>query len=73
MKMDELRRGVETTDWPILLRVDGKEIAVNSRENLMLPSAGSLACVYLDGAFEIIDCKQVSVIRREKPRPRQVG
>jgi hypothetical protein len=66
MKMDKFRRVIETTQFPVLLRVDGKEIAVNSRDNLMLPNAGSLACVYLDGAFEIIDCKHISVVRRDK-------
>jgi hypothetical protein len=66
MKMDELRRQIDTTESPILLRVDGKEIAVNSREDLMVPSAGNLVCVYLGGAFEVIDCRHVFIIRREK-------
>ena len=67
MKMDEFRRQMQTTDWPVLLRVDGKEIAVNSREDVMVPSAGNLFCIFLDGAFEVIDCNHVSVICREKP------
>jgi hypothetical protein len=66
MKMDEFRRQMQTTQWPVLLRVDGRELAVNSREDVMVPSAGNLFCVFLDGAFEVIDCKHVSVIRREK-------
>lgn len=66
MKMEELRRQIETMQWPVVLRVDGKEIAVDSREELMLPRAGNLICAFHGGAFEVIDCKHVSVIRREK-------
>jgi hypothetical protein len=69
MKMDEFRRQMETTKWPILLRADGKEIAVNSRHDVMVPTAGELVCVFLDGAFEVIDCNHISIIRREKSVP----
>jgi len=67
MKMDEFRRQMQTTQWPVVLRVDGKEFAVNSREDVMVPSAGNLFCVFQGGAFEVIDCKHVSLIRRDKP------
>ncbi len=67
MKMGEFRRQMQTTDWPVVLRVDGKEVAVNSRDDVMVPSAGNLFCIFLDGAFEVVDCKHASVIRREKP------
>jgi hypothetical protein len=66
MKMDEFRRQIQTIDWPVIMRVDGQEIAVNSREELMIPAAGNLICVYHNGAFQVIDCKHVSIIRREK-------
>ena len=66
MKMDEFRRQIQTVEWPIVVREDGKEIGVNSRENLMVPNAGNLACVYVDGAFQVIDVKHISIIGREK-------
>ena len=66
MKMDELRRQLATTQWPVILRVDGKDIAINSREELMVPSAGDLICVYLDGAFEVIDSEHVATLHRVK-------
>lgn len=70
MKMDELRRQIATTEWPILLRVDGKVIEVAARDDLMVPSAGNLICVYQGGAFEVIDCDHIATIRREKSRRR---
>src|SRR5438128_521011 len=36
------------------LRVDGKNIQVGSADELMVPPAGNLICVYQDGAFAII-------------------
>jgi hypothetical protein len=66
MKMDELRRQLKTTEWPLFLRVDGKEIRVNSADDLMVPSAGNLICVYEDGAFEVIDSAHVATLRRVK-------
>jgi hypothetical protein len=46
MKMDELRRQLATTAWPVVLGVDGKDIFLKSREDLMIPTAGNLICVY---------------------------
>lgn len=66
MTMDELRRQISTTEWPVILRMDGKDIQVESHDDLMVPTAGSLICVYQDGAFEIIDCAHVATMRREK-------
>jgi hypothetical protein len=64
--MDELRRQLATTHWPVILRVDGKDITVHSRDELMIPHAGNLICVYQDGAFEVIDCRHVSTLHRPK-------
>lgn len=64
MNMDELRRQVTAIEWPAYLRVNGKDVLVESRENLMVPAAGSLICVYQQGAFEVIDCAHVATIRR---------
>jgi len=66
MEMDELRRQIQTLDWPLLLRADGKEVAIDGPDELMVPRAGNLICVYRAGSFEVIDCRHVSVIRREK-------
>ncbi|HMF15270.1 MAG TPA: hypothetical protein VKE94_23310 [Gemmataceae bacterium] len=71
MTMDELRRQLTMTQWPLFLRVDGKDIRVGSRDDLMVPSAGNLICVYGDGAFEIIDCDHVATIRRTESDRRQ--
>lgn len=73
MTMDELRRQFATTHWPIVLRVDGKDIEVGSREELMVPPAGSLICVYRDGAFEVIDSRHVATLRRVKGTRRQAS
>jgi hypothetical protein len=66
MEMDELRRQTQTLGWPLLLRADGKEIAIDGPEEVMVPRAGNLICVYRAGAFEVIDCKHVSIICRER-------
>ena len=64
MTMDELRRQLANTNWPVILRVDGKDIAINSREELMVPPAGTLICVYREGAFEVVDCEHVATLQR---------
>jgi len=72
MTMDELRRQLKTIEWPLFLRVDGKEIRVGSPDELMVPPAGNLVCVYNeDGAFEIIDCEHIATLRRVKSARRQ--
>jgi hypothetical protein len=71
MTMDELRRQLATTQWPVFLRVDGKDIEVRSREELMVPPAGNLICVYQDGAFEVIDCHHVATLHRVRAKRRQ--
>jgi hypothetical protein len=64
--MDELRRQLATIQWPIILRVDGKEIQVSSPNEMMVPPAGSLICVFEEGAFEVIDCRHIATLRRVK-------
>jgi hypothetical protein len=71
MTMDELRRQLATTQWPVFLRIDGKDIQVGSPDELMVPPAGNLICVYQDGAFEVIDCRHVATLRRVKSSRRQ--
>ena len=66
MNMDELRRQLKMTQWPLFLRVDRKEIRINSPKELMVPPAGNLVCVFEDGAFEIIDCGHIATLRRVK-------
>ena len=73
MTMDELRRQLATTQWPVYLRVDGKEIPVASRDELMVPPAGNLICVYQEGAFEVIDSDHIATIRRVKSTKRQTS
>jgi hypothetical protein len=73
MTMDELRRQLATTQWPVYLRVDGKDIEVSSADDLMVPHAGNLICVYQDGAFEVIDCRHIATLRRVKSARRQTS
>ena len=73
MTMDELRRQLATAKWPISLRVDGKDIKVGSPDELMVPPAGSLICVYQAGAFEVIDSHHIATLRREKSSKRQAS
>jgi hypothetical protein len=49
------------------LRVDGKDIHVGSADELMVPPAKNLICVYREGAFEVIDStlRRVSASRRQ--------
>jgi hypothetical protein len=64
--MDELRRQLATMRWPVFLRVDGKDIRVGLADELMVPPAGNLICAYQDGAFEVIDCRHIATLRRNK-------
>jgi hypothetical protein len=73
MTMDELRRQVATTQWPVFLRVDGKDIQVGSADELMVPRAGNRVCVYGERAFEVIDSRHVTTLRREKSSRRQTS
>ena len=73
MTMDELRRQLKTIDWPAYLRVDGKDIRVSSPDDLMIPSAGNLICIYEEGAFEVIDCDHIATLRRVKSTRRQTS
>jgi hypothetical protein len=66
MTMDELRRQLATTQWPLVLRVDGKDVSVKSREELMVPPAGNLICVYGEGTFEVIDCQHIATLHRTR-------
>jgi hypothetical protein len=71
--MDELRRQLATTQWPVSLRVDGKDIQVGSADELMVPRAGNLICVFEEGAFEVIDCRHIATLRRVKSARRQTS
>jgi hypothetical protein len=71
--MDEVRRQLATIQFPIFLRIDGKDIQVGSREELMVPPAGDLICVYQEGAFEVIDCRHIATMRRVKSTRRQAS
>jgi hypothetical protein len=71
--MDDVRRQLATTQWPVFLRVDGKDIRVRSHDELMVPPAGNLICVYQDGAFEVIDTRHIATMRRVKSTRRETG
>ncbi len=72
MTMDELRRQIENTKWPVTLRVDGKDIEVRARDDLLVPTAGNLICVFQNGAFEIIDANHIATLRRDKSSRKQM-
>ncbi len=73
MTKEELRRLLKTIDWPAYLRVDGQDICVGSPDELLVPPAGKLVCVYEDGAFEVIDCANIATLRRVKSTRRQTS
>jgi hypothetical protein len=73
MTIDELRRQLATTQWPVFLRVDGKDVRVGSGDELMIPRAGNLICVYEEGAFEVFDCGHIATLRRVKSTRRQTS
>jgi hypothetical protein len=68
MTRDELRRQLKTTDWPLYLRLDGKELRVSSPDEMMVPPAGNLVCVFEEGAFEIIGCDHIATLCRVKAK-----
>ena len=39
---------------------------VATTEELQMPSAGNLICVYQHGAFEIINAEHIATLRRNK-------
>jgi hypothetical protein len=69
--MDDLRRQLATIQWPVILRVDGKDITINSRAELLVPPAGNLICVYQEGAFEVIDCHHIATLHRTRASRKQ--
>jgi hypothetical protein len=66
MIIDEIRKQVSATrQWPITIRVDGRPFLVERGEDIMIPPAGNLICIYQDGAFHILDCGKISVLSKE--------
>jgi len=64
MKINELRQQLSEARSPVILQAAGREVAVNSREELMIPSSGNQFCAFVSGAFEVFDCNRVSIVRR---------
>ena len=67
MTIDEIRRQLDATptaNWPVVLRVDGKEVQIPSSNDVMIPTSGNMICVYRDGVFDIMDCRHVSIISK---------
>ena len=62
--MDELRRQLETVQFPIIPHVDGNGLAVGRRDDVMVPIACSRIGVYDQGAFPVIDCQHDSILVR---------
>lgn len=63
MTIDEIRRQLHSiTQWPIFLRVDGSSLEVPSLDQVALPTAGNLLCAFQNGAYVVVDCRQVSAI-----------
>ena len=59
MTMDELRWHLAAIQWPILLHVDGRDVKVHSRDELLVPSKGNDICIYDGDTFEVIDVRQI--------------
>lgn len=63
MTIDEIRRQLHSIDrWPVFLRVDGTTMAVASLDEVAIPTAGNLLCLFQNGAFVVVDCDHVSAI-----------
>jgi hypothetical protein len=71
MTMDELRPQLARTQWPVILRVDGKDIQISSPDEVMVPPAGNLICVFQEGAFEVIDSSHIATFCRVTSARRQ--
>ncbi len=66
MSIDEIHRQLHSiTQWPVYLRVDGTTMQVPSLDQVALPTAGNLLCVFQNGAFVVVDCHHVSAISNQ--------
>ena len=63
MTIDEIRRQLHSIgQWPAYLRVDGATMQVASLDEVAIPTARNLLCVFQNGAFVVVDCNHVSAI-----------
>lgn len=66
MTIDEIRRQLHSiSQWPVYLRVDGTTLELPSLDQVALPTAGSLLCIFQNGAYVVLDCNHVSAISNE--------
>ncbi len=66
MTIDDVRRQIgSTAQWPITIRVDGRSFMVERSDDIMIPPAGNLICIYHGGAFHIVDWACISLILKE--------
>jgi hypothetical protein len=66
MTIDEIRRKLHCiTQWPVYLRADGTTLEVPSLDQVALPTAGNLLCVFQNGAYVVLDCNHVSAVSNQ--------
>lgn len=63
MTIDEIRRQLHSiTQWPVYLRTDGTTLEIPSLDQVALPTAGNLLCVFQNGAYVVLDCTHISAV-----------
>ena len=66
MSIDEIRRQLHSiSEWPVYLRVDGKTLEIPSLDQVALPTAGNLLCVFQNRAYVVLDCGHVGAISHQ--------
>ena len=67
MTIDEIRRQLHSiTHWPVYLRADGATLEIPSLDQVALPTAGNLLCVFQNGAYVVLDCAHVSAVSNQR-------
>jgi hypothetical protein len=66
MSIDEIRGQLHSvTQWPVYVRADGATLEIPSLDQVALPTAGNLLCVFQNGAYVVLDCAHVSAISNQ--------
>jgi len=73
MTIDGIRRQLHSiTQGPVYLRADGTTLEIPSLDQVALPTAGNLLCVFQNGAYVVLDCAHVSAVSNQ-PLPVESG
>lgn len=74
MTIDEIRRQLHSiASWPVYLCADGTTLEIPSLDQVALPTAGNLLCVFQNGAYVVLDCTHVSAVSNQPLPVEPVG